>query len=172
MTPSAPRFTCAGLPRFSRALSVTRGPEGLVRIGLKKAFADGTVAVDLDPLSLLSRLAASVPPPRFHTVRYAGVLGSASKLRSRIAPKRAEVSSPPVVEDIHDVPRRGPYRPWAALLLRTFDHRTHYSRHRAGDRAGSDHPPVPSGQRQGDRARRTASAVGGRSGLLPICRGA
>ncbi len=99
---------------------VTRGPEGLVRIGLKKAFADGTVAVDLDPLSLLSRLAASVPPPRFHTVRYAGVLGSASKLRSRIAPKRAEVSSPPVVEDIHDVPRRGPYRPWAALLQRTF----------------------------------------------------
>ncbi len=99
---------------------VTRGPEGLVRIGLKKAFADGTVAVDLDPLSLLSRLAASVPPPRFHTVRYAGVLGSASKLRSRLAPKRAVVSSPPVVEDVHDIPRRGPYRPWAALLQRTF----------------------------------------------------
>jgi len=30
---------------------VTRGPDGLVRIGLKKAFPDGTVAVDLDPLS-------------------------------------------------------------------------------------------------------------------------
>ena len=40
---------------------VTRGPDGLVPIALKKAFADGTVAVDLDPLSLLSRLAASVP---------------------------------------------------------------------------------------------------------------
>lgn len=39
---------------------VTRGPDGLVRIGLKKAFSDGTVAVDLDPLSLLSRLCASV----------------------------------------------------------------------------------------------------------------
>ena len=37
--------------------------EGLVRIGLKKAFADGTVAVDLDPLSLLSRLAASPALP-------------------------------------------------------------------------------------------------------------
>ena len=34
-----------------------------------------------------SRLAASVPPPKFHTVRYSGVLASASKLRSRIAPK-------------------------------------------------------------------------------------
>ena len=48
---------------------VIRGPDGLVRITLKKAFADDTVAVDLtrfvipaggDPLSLLSRLAASV----------------------------------------------------------------------------------------------------------------
>jgi hypothetical protein len=50
---------------------VARGPDGLVRITLKKPFSDGTVAVDLDPLSLLSRLAASVPAPRLHTVRYA-----------------------------------------------------------------------------------------------------
>ena len=99
---------------------VTRGPDGLVRIGLKKAFSDGTVAVDLDPLSLLSRLCASVPPPRFHTVRYAGVLGSASKLRSRLAPPRAAPAPPPCVEDVADVPRRSPYRPWAELLKRTF----------------------------------------------------
>jgi hypothetical protein len=31
----------------------------------------------MDPLSLLCRLATSVPPPRFHTVKYAGVLGAA-----------------------------------------------------------------------------------------------
>jgi hypothetical protein len=66
---------------------ITHGPDGLVRIALKRAFADGTVAIDLDPLSLLSRLAAAVPPPRLHTVRYAGVLAPASKLRSlRCAP--------------------------------------------------------------------------------------
>jgi hypothetical protein len=41
------------------------GRDGLVRITLKRAFSDGTVAVDLDPLSLLSRIAASVPAPRF-----------------------------------------------------------------------------------------------------------
>ena len=35
---------------------------GLVRITLKKPYSDGTVAVDMDPLSLLSRLATSVPP--------------------------------------------------------------------------------------------------------------
>ena len=41
------------------------GPDGLVRIALKKPFSDGTVAVDLDPLSLLCRLVALVPAPRF-----------------------------------------------------------------------------------------------------------
>jgi len=46
--------------------------DGLVRISLKRAYSDGTVAVDMDPLSLLCRLAASVPPPRYHIVKYAG----------------------------------------------------------------------------------------------------
>ncbi len=49
-------------------------PDGLVRIVLKRAFGDGTAAVEMDPLSLLCRLATSVPPPRLHTVKYAGVL--------------------------------------------------------------------------------------------------
>ena len=49
---------------------VEQRPDGLVRITLKKAHRDGTVAVDMDPLSLLCRLATSVPPPRFHTVKY------------------------------------------------------------------------------------------------------
>ena len=44
---------------------VTRGPDGLVRIVFKKALSDGTVAVDTAPLSLVSRLAASEPQPRF-----------------------------------------------------------------------------------------------------------
>ena len=34
-------------------------PEGLVRIALKRAFGDGTLAVEMDPLSLLCRLATS-----------------------------------------------------------------------------------------------------------------
>jgi hypothetical protein len=48
--------------------------DGLVAIQLKKPFRDGTVSVEMDPLSLVSRLAASVHPPRFHAVRYGGVL--------------------------------------------------------------------------------------------------
>ena len=64
---------------------VEQRPDGLVRIRLKKAYADGTVAVDMDPLSLLCRLATSVPPPRFHTIHYAGVLAAASPWRPRIS---------------------------------------------------------------------------------------
>lgn len=45
-----------------------------VRVELERAFSDGTVAVDMDPLSLLCRLAAALPPPRFHVLRCATVL--------------------------------------------------------------------------------------------------
>ncbi|MBK7583135.1 MAG: transposase [Myxococcales bacterium] len=56
--------------------------DDLVRLVLKRPFSDGTFALDLDPLALLVRLATTVPPPGFHTVRYAGVLAAASKWES------------------------------------------------------------------------------------------
>ncbi len=95
--------------------------DGLVRISLKRAYADGTVAVEMDPLSLLCRLATSVPPPRFHTVKYAGVLAPASPWRSRVAPPLRK--APAEVADAAEAkaPKRaGTYRPWAELLKRTF----------------------------------------------------
>ena len=60
-----------------------------------------------------------MPAPRFHTVKYAGVLAPASTWRSRIAPK-------PPLEDATlatepEPPKgAGGYRPWAELLARTF----------------------------------------------------
>ncbi len=106
-------------------------PDNLVRIELKRPFRDGdaeewlknhTVAIDLDPLSLLCRLAASVPPPGFHLVHYAGVLGAGSKLRALIVPpapprapaqpKHSHREQPPT--------HRSRYRPWAELMKRTF----------------------------------------------------
>jgi hypothetical protein len=90
-----------------------------VRITLKKAYTDGTVAVDMDPLSLLCRLATSVPAPRFHTVRYAGVL-AARAWRPKIAPKPpTEEPAAASAEPDRTGPARG-YRPWAELLARTF----------------------------------------------------
>ena len=98
---------------------VEQRPDGLVRITLKKAYTDGTIAVDMDPLSLLCRLATSVPPPRLHTIRYAGVLAPASPWRSRLAPKPTPEDATLATEP--DPPRRaGGYRPWAELLARTF----------------------------------------------------
>src|SRR5690606_16420948 len=110
------------------------GPDGLVRIALKKPFSDGTVAIDMDPLSLLCRLAAAVPPPRFHTVRYAGGLSSASKWRPLIVPKPA--SAKPASAGASDAPESrlsadeapahdqyatsSRYQPWAELLRRTL----------------------------------------------------
>jgi uncharacterized protein YbaR (Trm112 family) len=95
-------------------------PDGLVRITLKKAYTDGTVAVDMDPLSLLCRLATSVPPPRFHTVRYAGVLAGASPWRPRIAPKPPSEEPAAASAEPDRTGPAGGYRPWAELLARTF----------------------------------------------------
>src|SRR4029450_11221262 len=72
----------------------------------------------MDPLSLLCRLATSVPPPRFHTVKYAGVLAPASPWRSPLAPQPPQAAAASDGPDRPD--RAGGYRPWAELLARTF----------------------------------------------------
>jgi len=90
-----------------------------VRIVLKKRFSDGSLAVDMDPLSLLMRLCAAVPAPRFHTVRYAGVLAAASKWRPRIVPRQAAAEHD--AESDAKPKRKGSrYWPWAQLTPRTF----------------------------------------------------
>jgi hypothetical protein len=107
-------------------------PNNLVRIELKRAFRDGTVAIDLDPLSLLCRLAASVPPPGFHLVHYAGVLGAASKMRALVIPPPPdELSStsncahsarPITHRDAEEwLENQSHYRPWAELMKRAFE---------------------------------------------------
>jgi hypothetical protein len=74
-----------------------------------------------------------VPPPYFHTVRYAGVLSAASKLRPLVVPAPPE--SPVSIADgrasrgAHQglapsqpklTTHRSGYRPWAELLKRSF----------------------------------------------------
>ena len=93
---------------------VEQRPDGLVRITLKKAYSDGTIAVEMDPLSLLCRLATSVPPPRFHTVKYAGVLAPASPWRSRLAPQSPQARPPRATS------REGRITPGATARGRNF----------------------------------------------------
>jgi hypothetical protein len=98
-------------------------PDGLVRLELRRPSRDGTMAIDLDPLSLLCRWAASVSPARMHVTRDAGVL-------SAHHPWRAKVVPPPPAEEANDAghihkkndkpaTHRSGYWPWAKLLKRS-----------------------------------------------------
>jgi hypothetical protein len=60
--------------------------DGRLRYCMKKPWSDGTVALLFDPLSFIARLCALIPPPRFHMLRYAGVLAAHSTLRSKVVP--------------------------------------------------------------------------------------
>ena len=67
----------------------------------------------------------SVPPRRFHAVKYAGLLAAASPWRSRIAPRpetmaMIDAHEPPAAEGPSPPKRARTYRPWAQLLKRTF----------------------------------------------------
>jgi putative transposase len=69
------------------------GTQRLSRLGdgrpvcrLKRRWRDGTTHVIFEPLELLEKLAALVPPPRIHQVRYHGILGPAARDRRFIVP--------------------------------------------------------------------------------------
>ncbi len=110
--------------------------DGPVRLTLKRAFSDGTTAIDLDPLSLLCRLAASVPAPGFNTVRYGGVLAPAAHWRPLVIPPLPAVADATEAQaeaeadgdgspcSKHESPsadkRRCGWRPWIELLKRSF----------------------------------------------------
>jgi hypothetical protein len=67
-------------------LSLT--PEGLIKYQLKTRWRDGTTHIILSPIELIEKLAALVPLPRLHLVRYFGVLSPNSKLRKHIIPAK------------------------------------------------------------------------------------
>jgi hypothetical protein len=61
-------------------------PDGKLELALKSVWKDGTRAIILEPQDLVVRLIAAIPPPRFHLVRYFGVLSSHSSLRAEVVP--------------------------------------------------------------------------------------
>jgi hypothetical protein len=59
-----------------------------LRYRLKQRWRDGSTHVVFEPAELMEKLAALVPPPRFHLVRYHGILGPCASERDRIVPVR------------------------------------------------------------------------------------
>ena len=62
--------------------------DGQITYRFKKPWRDGTHAVVLSPGDFIARLCALVPPPRFHLMRYLGVLAGHSSLRAEVVPKK------------------------------------------------------------------------------------
>jgi hypothetical protein len=92
--------------------------DGNLRLEFKRPWSDGTSSVDLAPLALIARLAAIIPPPRRHVVRYSGVISSHSSLRSQVVP--VPVVAAPEKSDKPSLPLSH-YISWSQLLKRTFE---------------------------------------------------
>jgi len=68
-------------------------PDGRLLYLLKHRWRDGTTHVVFEPLELVGKLAALVPPPRFNLVRYHGILAPAARWRRDIVPKSSVVEA-------------------------------------------------------------------------------
>ena len=82
----------------------------------------GTTHIVMEPLEFMERLAALVPRPRLHLIRFHGVLAPNAKLRSKIVPAPPERATEPPTDHAQgqgETPRIS----WARLLKRVFDHR-------------------------------------------------
>ncbi len=60
---------------------------GQVELKLKTAWRDGTTHLVMSPLEFMQRLAALVPRPRLHLIRFHGVLAPNTKLRPLVVPQ-------------------------------------------------------------------------------------
>jgi hypothetical protein len=102
---------------------------GQVALRLKTPWRDGTTHLVLSPLEFMQRLAALVPRPRLHLIRYHGVLAPNARLRARVVPQgppaQAHVATgaaaPAECEQAEPVRARAQRIGWARLLERVFD---------------------------------------------------
>ncbi len=73
---------------------------------LKTPWHDGTTHLVMSPLKFMQRLAAFVPCPRLHLIRFHGVLAPNAKLRAQVilSGKESEGAARPVSEPEPDEP--------------------------------------------------------------------
>ena len=95
---------------------------------MKTPWRDGTTHLVMSPLEFMQRLAALVPRPRLHLIRFHGVLAPNAKLRARVvpqevlqAPKPAPQEAKPAECEANCAHHRPMRLSWAKLLKRVFD---------------------------------------------------
>ena len=106
------RYTARGAVSLERLQAEANGD---LLYTFTHPWSDGTTGIRLSPLELLEKLAASVPPPHVHLVRYGGCLAPHSHLRGAIRPTPRQQGL-----DGAEAPTGTPYWPWARLLGRVF----------------------------------------------------
>src|SRR5439155_27036781 len=67
--------------------------DGRLLYRFKRPWRDGTTHIVMEPLEMLEKLAALVPAPKAHLVRYSGLLAPAAKWRSRVVPESSSSSA-------------------------------------------------------------------------------
>ncbi len=101
---------------------------GQVELKLKTPWRDGTTHLVMSPLEFMQRLAALVPRPRLHLIRFHGVLAPNAKLRSLVVPQGPLEQGEPTAEaaaaaecEVQTAQARAQRISWARLLKRVFD---------------------------------------------------
>ena len=74
----------------------------------------------MSPLEFMQRLAALVPRPRLHLIRFHGVLAPHAKLRAQIVAAGSENETEHAADHVH-AHHSPPRLRWARLLKRVFD---------------------------------------------------
>ena len=105
------RYTARGSVSLERLEEAANGD---LIYTFTKPWSDGTTGIQLSPVELLEKLAALVPPPRVHQVRYGGCLAPHSRLRRAITPTPRQQGREPEASPVSA--RWG----WARLLKRVF----------------------------------------------------
>jgi len=100
---------------------------GQVELKLKTPWRDGTTHLVMSLLEFMQRLAALVPRPRLHLIRFHGVLAPNAKLRARVVPQgpaqpEGASEAAAATECEAETAQGRPHRiSWARLLKRVFD---------------------------------------------------
>jgi hypothetical protein len=97
---------------------------GQVVLKLKTPWRDGITHLVVSPLKFMQRLAALVPRPRLHLIRFHGVLAPNTKLRALVVPQESEPpaqATQPAECEANCAHHRPVRQSWAKLLKRVFE---------------------------------------------------